>query len=165
MVDDPSKREFLQNGRPSLIRPPWALPEDGFVASCTKCDLCLAACSPKIIDHDMVGYPKVNFSKGECSFCRQCLEKCPTQALTGELDTPPWSLKVEILSSCLVLQGTSCRSCGEYCPRGAISFQPAESGRSEVLIDQNNCTGCGACLGVCPAQCIRIEYAGNSVSS
>ncbi len=159
MVEDLSKRAFLHKGRPAVIRPPWAQREDQFGESCSKCDLCLPVCPPKILVSDLLGYPKVDFSKGECSFCRKCLQVCPTEALSGGLDTPPWHLKVDIMSSCLLAQGTACRSCGEYCPVGAITFQPGIEGRSKVQINHQTCTGCGACFGVCPTTSIRIAYA------
>jgi len=49
--------------------------------------------------------------------------------------------------ACLALTGSFCSTCSERCPvPGAILV---EAGRPRV--DEQVCTGCGVCVGVCPA--------------
>ncbi|HEY6873659.1 MAG TPA: 4Fe-4S binding protein [Geobacteraceae bacterium] len=46
---------------------------------------------------------------------------------------------------CLARRG-GCFSCLDRCPEGAITLEPG----SGVGIDRERCTGCGACVAVCP---------------
>lgn len=49
--------------------------------------------------------------------------------------------------TCLALTGSFCSTCSERCPvPGAIVV---EAGRPRV--DEDVCTGCGVCVGLCPA--------------
>lgn len=49
--------------------------------------------------------------------------------------------------TCLALTGSFCSTCSERCPvPGAIVV---EAGRPRV--DEQACTGCGLCVGLCPA--------------
>lgn len=50
-------------------------------------------------------------------------------------------------SACIAYRGTVCFTCREHCQvPGAIVF---EHGRPRI--DPDLCTGCGDCIGVCPA--------------
>ena len=50
----------------------------------------------------------------------------------------------------------SCGICIEYCPNGAIDYDVVGTGYSQMKINQDVCTGCGACLGAdCPADAIK----------
>ncbi len=67
-----------------FIRPPGALPEEEFLALCTRCLKCVEMC-PNIIDSVSlaesvisVGTPRMRFS---CSRCMRCNYVCPTGAL------------------------------------------------------------------------------------
>jgi ferredoxin-type protein NapF len=153
-VYDEKRRRFL-GGRQLEIRPPWALGGDQFFKICTCCRHCLEACPQGILSVDRFGYPLVDFSTGECIFCGQCVESCPEGALLN-LGQKPWHHKPFVAESCLSKKGTLCRTCGEACETGAISYPMQDKGFSQPVFDLNRCTGCGACLRSCPVQAITM---------
>lgn len=169
---DPSRRRFLLGRRISRIpevscslRPPWALPEENFLAVCTRCEACVERCPTQIITRDEKGFPKVDFSRGECTFCGDCVKSCTDGALWQEgglTDKPPLPWKnsgivVAIISQrCLAQQNVVCRTCGDACTDQAIRFSPQLGGAALPLINTERCTGCGACVATCPAQALSV---------
>ncbi|WP_265947046.1 ferredoxin-type protein NapF [Dechloromonas sp. A34] len=157
---DASRRGFLR-GRPrpqAEIRPPWALPEEGFIDRCTRCNDCLKACPQKILVIGDGGYPTVDFSHAECTFCGDCVAACQPRALM-RLDNAalPWQRKAFISDACLARQGVECRICGDFCDVRAIRFMPRLGGSPLPEIDSELCTGCGACVAPCPSRAIAIR--------
>ena len=67
----------------------------------------------------------------------------------------PWRAKPN--PSCMSMNGVSCRICEDACGVGAIRFRLQTGGRAEPVIDQETCTGCGACAAVCPAHAVDFE--------
>jgi ferredoxin-type protein NapG len=76
-----------------LLRPPGALDEDIFLASCIKCGQCLQVCPPQVIklagisQGFGIGTPYITPREGGCILCSglPCILSCPTGALTHEL--------------------------------------------------------------------------------
>lgn len=76
-----------------LLRPPGALDEDTFLASCIKCGQCLQVCPPQIIklagisQGFGIGTPYIIPREGGCILCSglPCVLACPTGALSHEL--------------------------------------------------------------------------------
>ncbi len=101
------------------------------------------------------GIPEVDFQRGECSFCRACLQACATGVLADE-GQAPWSTLAEIAFECLSVQGVICRLCEERCEPAAIGFRPALGGYALPEVDAGSCTGCGACVRICPVSAVRI---------
>jgi ferredoxin-type protein NapF len=156
---DNSRRNLLR-GRPGLgqtaaVRPPWALIE-GFEARCSRCDRCIQHCETGILIRGDGGFPQVDFRRGDCSFCGDCVKVCDSGALhRGQ--ARPWRIKAAISAACLSAQGISCRSCGEACDPRAISFRLQTGGRALPEVEQGFCSGCGACVAVCPVQAIEVR--------
>ncbi len=150
--------QFLRgdfSGRQAVIRPPWSVEEDGFIAQCSRCHACIHACPEKTLIKGRGGFPEINFSLGECTFCQRCVEVCETSALRIGL-YEPWTIRAEIVSECLTFQGVLCRTCGECCEVGAIRFRPVIGGAEVPILDKDLCTGCGACVAPCPTGAIRM---------
>jgi ferredoxin-type protein NapG len=76
-----------------LLRPPGALDEDVFLASCIKCGQCLQVCPPQVIklagisQGFGIGTPYIVPREGGCILCSglPCVLACPTGALAHEL--------------------------------------------------------------------------------
>ncbi|MFO1400639.1 MAG: 4Fe-4S binding protein [Steroidobacteraceae bacterium] len=75
------------------LRPPGALPEHDFLASCIKCGQCVQVCPVQaikladLVDGFGVGVPLIDARRQACDFscdAVQCVLACPTGALTYE---------------------------------------------------------------------------------
>ena len=161
-----SRRQFLRGnltGRDSAIRPPWAVEESEFVARCDQCSECVAACPSHLIEAANDGLPFMNFLKGECDFCHACARACTTGALVyrDEANQPIWSLAATIESTCIAFNGVVCRTCGEHCETAAIRFVHVVGRGAIPQVDLERCTGCGACVSVCPVKAVSMGPAKN----
>ena len=139
------------------MRPPWALPEAEFIDHCTRCNDCLKACPTSILVTGDGGYPTVDFSRGECNFCGDCVTHCQPRALRREPEQAAWTQKATIGEDCLPRQGVECRVCGDFCAVRAIRFAPRLGGSPLPEIDTEICTGCGACVAPCPVTAITVR--------
>lgn len=138
------------------MRPPWALPESGFASACSRCGDCLTACPTKILVRGDGGYPTLDFSLGQCTFCGACVETCKDGALHCLADADPWAARAAVAESCLANQRVVCRVCGDVCEYTAISYLVEPGGRALPRIDVSKCTGCGACVAGCPVRAITV---------
>lgn len=155
---DAARRRFLR-GRfrdPLPQRPPWAVAAEAFEQRCTRCSACIEACPTRLIQPGEGGYPRVDFSHAECTFCADCVQACTPGALVRADDAPPWSLKARIGEGCLSARGIECRICGEACDAAAIRFRPTPGGVSRPTLNDDQCTGCGACVAPCPVDAVRV---------
>lgn len=57
---------------------------------------------------------------------------------------------------CLARAGIHCRSCGDACPEAAIRFRPRLGAPPLPEVGPARCTGCGACVEVCPAGAVSL---------
>jgi ferredoxin-type protein NapF len=139
-------------------RPPWALDEAAFLAVCTRCDACIEACPTRVLVRADGGFPAVDFTHGECTFCAECVTRCTPAALRrATAETAPWTLGARIGEACLAARGVECRVCGEVCGERAIRFRPRLGGVAIAELDAARCTGCGACFAPCPVRAITLE--------
>ncbi len=153
-----SQRRQLLRGRfnrPGVIRPPWSIDEAAFVDGCTRCGHCAQQCPEQILQMGSGGFPEVNFSLGECTFCADCVSACEASVFYSTLQVP-WKNQAKIDNSCLVQQSVVCRSCAEQCEPEAIRFQLRLGGVAMPEIDLSRCNGCGACVSVCPTRAITV---------
>ena len=147
----------------AVLRPPWAVNESQFIETCTRCDDCIEACPESILVRGDGGFPTVNFKQGECTFCAQCAQSCQIGAINihnvKDNFSPDnaWDLDVVFSSKCLSLNAIVCRICGDSCEPHAIRFQLKVGGVSEPKITLDDCTGCGACLAICPVDAVQIN--------
>ncbi|MFP2769328.1 ferredoxin-type protein NapF [Oceanisphaera sp. KMM 10153] len=134
---------------------PW-IKEAQFTDLCTQCGACIKQCPTGIIRPSDGGFPRVDFEHGECTFCYQCAEACPEPLFLPKAE-PAWHARAVIEASCLAKQNIDCRSCGDSCEPFAISFKLAVGAVAQPQINIAGCTGCGACVSVCPASAITIR--------
>lgn len=136
---------------------PWAIDKQNFYDICNRCNKCLKECKNQIISTDKYGYPYVDFTQGsgECDFCHHCVDICELP-LFNKIETPPWQHTIQINSACLSLQNIECRSCSDICNYQVINFTPTSKG-FQININKDKCTGCGACLSLCPVNAIQLR--------
>jgi len=155
--------QFLRgdfSGRNAALRPPWALGQAAFVSRCDGCGHCVAACPTHILRTGRGGYPEVDFSSGECLFCRDCVAACRPGALQERAGEAPWSLRASIdAEACVAYRGVECRSCFDPCEPRAIRMQARVGGAAIPELEATNCNGCGACYALCPVRAVSLQAA------
>lgn len=158
MAETLSRRALFARFRdgPTQLRPPWAVDERLFSDTCTACGKCIEACPEGILAAGHGGLPIVTFSRGACIFCGTCTDACPEACFTPQRETKPWRLVATVSPTCIETKGVTCRMCEAACDANAIRFRPRIGGGSNVLIDAETCSGCGACLSPCPVGALSV---------
>ncbi|MEH6495130.1 MAG: ferredoxin-type protein NapF [Pseudomonas marincola] len=158
-----SRRAFLRGGKLNrqniapLPHLPWAAPET-ILNACSQCDECQDACLENIIVKNKDGFPTVDFSNGACTFCSDCVKICPEPVfdLTAINPQSAWNLKAVIADDCLAKNAVQCQSCQDHCEVQAIGFHYVTSAIPTPVISLEDCTGCGACVSICPSSSIAV---------
>ena len=137
------------------MRPPWT-GEAAIRDACTACAACIEACPQAILAAGPDGSPVLSLRENECTFCGACAEACPEPVFAPRASRP-FRHVAAIEPACLAAGGVHCQTCGDVCPEMAISFRPRLGGPPLPALDENRCTGCGACLVACPADAIAVR--------
>lgn len=124
------------------------------VRNCTGCGACAEICPSRIIAI-RAGVPALDLAQGECTFCGKCAERCPERVFPSEPQNR-FQHTVAIGEDCLAVNYVDCQACRDVCPPVAIRFRPRMGGPFIPILDAEACTGCGACISVCPTQSIAI---------
>ena len=157
------RRGFRGNFEGAL-RPPFAVKDEAFTDICDRSGRCIKACPEGIIVRGSGKFPEIDFSKGECTFCYDCIDACKSGALKKDTniiettDQQPWTYKAVIGNGCLSANGVTCRVCGDRCDSQAIKFRLAIGGKALPELTLNDCNGCGACVVPCPTKTISIKH-------
>jgi len=139
------------------IRMPWLIDADQFSERCSQCEKCIASCEENIIVKGDGGFPEINFALGECTFCGACASVCPEPLFNKNEDKVPWNYHATVNDTCLTYSHISCQSCQDNCEPRAIIFKYAIGTPPTPEISSESCTGCGACIAICPSQAIEIK--------
>ena len=154
----PTRRVLLRgrlHDEPTL-RPPWALDGSRFSDACTGCGDCVRACPPQVLVRGAGGLPVFEPAQGECTFCGECSAACPEPVFVSRNVTRFAHVAV-VGDGCLARNDVACQSCGECCPEQAIRFRPRIGGPFLPGLNEEICSGCGACLSVCPVGAIGLR--------
>jgi ferredoxin-type protein NapG len=160
----------VAKGSVTRLRPPGALHEQEFLASCIKCGQCVQVCPVEaieladIFDGAGVGTPFITARAQACDFScdgLQCVLACPTGALTHEINYPAESRMglAELVdeSSCLAVlgQGFKGEARGKDFP-GTLRFEEIDRWNPIPLADHPfDLELCDLCVRLCPIE-LRI---------
>lgn len=145
----------------SELRPPWSRSGATFDQACTRCGRCIDACPTHVLKLSE-GAVRIDFADAECTFCAECVDVCPEPAFDRAARASgarPWNAVARIDASCLARLGVECQSCGDACEEHAIRFRVHAGPVPDPRVDSTRCTGCGACVRVCPATAIEVRIA------
>jgi ferredoxin-type protein NapF len=148
-----------------ILRPPGAIPEPGFLATCVRCAECIKACPTNTLQADGLTRglhglwaPRHQMRLAPCEQdCNLCGQVCPTGAIRNlpleEKKFARIGTAVIIKDHCIAWeQDKACLVCDEACPYNAIIFQSrGRRGRRPVVVE-SRCNGCGFCENKCPVE-------------
>lgn len=147
--------KYLGATAASVLRPPGALAEEEFLASCSRCGRCVKVCPaqclfPMPIESGLSAFltPRLQPRLAKCELCLTCQEVCPTGAIQH---VPVSMVKMGIAEldrrQCLVwAERKLCLLCREQCPVHAIEVDE----NNRPYVNSNLCVGCGGCENGCP---------------
>ena len=145
------------------LRPPGAVRERDFLATCIRCGRCAEVCpyrSIRILGPGKglhVGTPLIDAEKIPCYLCMKCVEVCPSGALKPvPAEEAGMGLAHIIEDTCWAYNGTAlCRACYDICP---LKDRAIKLERLKPIIVEEACVGCGACVKACPVTPERAIY-------
>ena len=170
-------QEVVTGAGPTLLRPPGALDEFGFLLACTRCDKCLEACPQGSIFKAgpqaalASGTPTLDPRSMPCFLCTSlpCITACPEGALVwprrragGEVLEGPPAVKMGTArvrkNRCLTYPredhpAQPCRTCVDRCPYPDQAIRMGSAGEGALPhpeVIAAFCTGCGLCTFGCP---------------
>jgi ferredoxin-type protein NapG len=154
--------------QPSLryLRPPGAVAEADFDATCIRCGKCGEVCPNRCIKYfgfengsASLDTPYITPREKACILCMKCGDICPSGALQ-KIDRSAQAIlgKVQMgkarvdTSLCLSYQGKTCGVCYRACPLQDVAIKVGMLEQPHV---QSACVGCG----LCERSCIQIPQA------
>lgn len=159
---------WAASNNPSLrfLRPPGAVSENDFAASCIRCGKCGEVCPNRCIKYfglenglESLDTPYIIPREKACILCMKCGDVCPSGALQKIVRSAEDILdKVKMGKArvdtqlCLSFQGKTCGVCYRACPLQDVAIRVGMLEQPHVLKD---CVGCG----LCERSCIQIPQA------
>ena len=158
----------------AILRPPGALPEEDFAATCIRCLRCVDACPnqalfplPMTDSSGVGGTPTLHPRRAACMLCLgqsgdflKCTEVCPSGALRlVSKAREEVQAKVKIgtaavdLGLCYSYNNWSCGACYRACPLAGSAMTLGTWERP--IVHAEACVGCG----LCERACIRYPHA------
>jgi MauM/NapG family ferredoxin protein len=154
--------------RPSLryLRPPGALAEEDFLATCIHCGQCGEICPNRTIKYfslqngvSSIDTPYIIPREKACILCMKCGDVCPTGAIrpveremNAILDGVKMGHARVDETLCLSFQGKTCGVCYRACPLPDVAIYVGMLEQPHVT---DKCVGCG----ICERSCIQMPQA------
>lgn len=149
-----------------FLRPPGAVSENDFAATCIRCGKCGEVCPNRCIKYfglenglESLDTPYIVPREKACILCMKCGDVCPSGALQKIIRNAEEIVgKVKMGKArvdprlCLSFQGKTCGVCYRACPLQDVAIRIGMLEQPHVLKD---CVGCG----LCERSCIQIPQA------
>jgi ferredoxin-type protein NapG len=158
------------------LRPPGAVAEAAFSATCIRCGQCVQICPYQtlklatLVSGPAAGTPYFVARDIPCEMCEDipCVAACPSGALQslGSIDEAKMGVAVLMdHENCLNYQGLRCDVCYRVCPLidSAITLESERNARTGKharflpTVHSDICTGCGKCEKACVLEQAAIK--------
>jgi len=157
-------KEVANKNFQDYLLPPGNISLQEFLIKCNKCYECISKCPNESIrvmhntDSQLNEYPVIIPQENPCYLCSDfpCIDACDTGALTFNNSKQPLGAIQIVEENCFAFQDHYCSSCINSCPKAGLAIYADEKGRPSI--NQDECSGCGICINVCPSEkpAIRI---------
>ncbi len=149
---------FNKEEKREILRPPYFKNDSDFTNVCIRCQTkdCAKICEEQIIIIQDDATPILNLANSGCTYCDECASACTYDVLKLENKQNINAIFTIDTIKCMSHNNVMCFSCKDPCLDNAIIFD----GIFKPVIDENLCTSCGFCVGVCPSDAISIEIRG-----
>lgn len=149
-----------------FLRPPGALAEAEFIATCDRTGACLKACPYQSIrrlgpefGEAAGGTPAIIVEESPCYLCPDmpCITACDSGALrpVERRDEVRMGVAQIDYAACYAALSQPCDYCVLRCPLGRDAIDFGE--HAIPRINEKACAGCGVCAYLCPPSAIRID--------
>lgn len=154
------------------LRPPGALAEKEFLASCIKCGQCVQVCPVEaikladIFDGFGIGTPYIEARPQACDFScdgLQCVLACPTGSLTHEINYPHETrmgfARLSRPTKCLAMQGKGFKGLARGADfKGALRYDDIDRWNPlPVAEHEYDLELCDLCMRQCPIEIRRSQ--------
>ena len=146
----------LEQSALGVLRPPGALEEEAFLATCVRCQLCAQACDTGCIElfgpfeGRHAGSPHITAERVACNLCLACTLACPSGALAELTEPTQVRMGVAVVDErlCVSHNGTgACGACHTACPLKNHAI--TQGLRNAPTVHDEQCVGCGLCEEAC----------------
>jgi len=154
------------------LRPPGALTEAEFLASCIKCGQCVQVCPVEaikladIMDGFGIGAPYIDARPQACDFScdgLQCVLACPTGSLTHDLNYPHETrmgfAKLARPEKCLAMQGKGFKGLARGADfKGVLRYDEIDRWIAQPVSEHEyDLELCDLCVRQCPIEIRRLQ--------
>lgn len=162
----------VAKGSTLRLRPPGALAEKEFLASCIKCGQCVQVCPVEaikladILDGFGIGVPYIEARPQSCDFScdgLQCVLACPTGALTHELNYPHETqmgfARLARPEKCLAMKGQGIKGLARGAEfEGVLRYDEIDRWIAQPVAEHEyDLELCDLCMRQCPIEIRRLQ--------